>query len=168
VKTQAAIPYPAEELNPKGLSVQSIPASNWDEFDVAGRSGHAAAMWPVANGSSYMLVFGGNTYQESGDAQYSNDLMALDVHESIWIELSSADTSATDKPSARQHASMVLLSDHHVAVFGGTDDFNSFLNDLWVFDLERKAWWGPMMIQVRWCHALTLAAHTPHFLDQRL
>ena len=64
----------AEEYNLDTSSVQSIWPSNYEDLGVSGRSGHAAFMWTISNGTSYMVVFGGTAYDEEGYMNYLNDV----------------------------------------------------------------------------------------------
>jgi hypothetical protein len=80
-----------------------------------------------------MIVFGGFI-----KGARSNDLHLFNFDSLAWEELSPI--SDKDNVPCKRAASSITAVDGKVYLFGGQDDDNNKLNDLWVFDLGSKSW----------------------------
>lgn len=118
-------------------------SERWTEIPRIGREGYVApAAWPgprygcmsVATPGA-VLVCGG--FSEEGD---HNDLWRFSVETCCW-ELLCGDNGAENSPPPRYSAACAL-HERRLYLFGGRSRRHpkSNYNDLWAFDLDRRAW----------------------------
>ena len=77
-----------------------------------------------------MIVYGGFV-----EGAIQNDMWALNLETFAWSEVPQGE----QRPPARAGHSMVL-AENALWVFGGKDEENNKLNDLWRFDLAGSSW----------------------------
>ena len=77
-----------------------------------------------------MIVYGGFV-----EGAIQNDMWALNLETFAWSEVPQGE----QRPPARAGHSMVL-AENALWVFGGEDEENNKLNDLWRFDLAGSSW----------------------------
>ena len=97
------------------------------------REGHAACMTNDRR-NPLMYIFGGFNASMS---ERTNDLHIFSINEQIWQY--KVQTSSTSLPSARDgHTGCIYKN--HMFIFGGRDQDNTKLNDVWKLNLETLEW----------------------------
>ena len=82
---------------------------------------------------NHVYIFGGFE-----DGSRVNKIHAFDVEHLTWQLVEPADERA-DKPKPRAGHSATMINEC-LYVFGGKDDENEKLNDLWKFDINLRKW----------------------------
>lgn len=72
----------------------------------------------------------------------SNQVYHLDTKKMEWTHLATkSDKKNVKLPRARSgHASVLLDDNQTMVIFGGKDDENNKMNDLWKFDVQTREW----------------------------
>ena len=78
-----------------------------------------------------MLIFGGFC-----DLGRSNDIYRLHFKENRWEKLNPV---SSEKPCERAGHSAVVHGDNMV-IYGGKDDYDQRLNDVWSFNIPSAKW----------------------------
>ena len=86
----------------------------------------------MAVGDGKLFVFGGYV---RGARQ--NDLHSYDFESGQWEQLFASDEESKEAPLPRTGHSLVH-NGNALYVFGGQNDFNDKMNDLWKYDLGSK------------------------------
>jgi N-acetylneuraminic acid mutarotase len=108
------------------LTWTRVPVTN--QFAPPPRSGAASV---VVNGKLY--VFGGY----GGGTGRLDDFYSFDFESGTWEEVQ---VLSKEKPGCRENNGVVISdSERKIFLFGGYNG-NSWLNDLWEFDIESKRW----------------------------
>eukprot|EP00871_Galdieria_phlegrea_P005798 jgi/Galph1/705/GphlegSOOS_G5532.1 len=93
--------------------------------------------------SNRIYVFGGYISQQIQGQRYLqhyNTLLEYNYTTGDWCTLFSGDRGGVLKPEPRRHATMVFHG-KSLYVFGGFNDKDEVLGDLWSFDLLRREWY---------------------------
>lgn len=108
--------------------------------------------WLDLNGN--LWLFGGHGYNASGNQGVMNDLWKYDITNNQWTWISGTSTfnhagvygtkgvaSASNIPPARQNGNTWVDNSGNLWLFGGQKPgTNSFLNDLWKYDITTNMW----------------------------
>jgi len=106
-------------------SASSVPTQR-------GRMGMTA----MANGTSAAVFGGRQGYRYLGD-KYFNDIHIFDGQNIEWINVKPRNNIA---PVPRSGASLHLVNDRQLFVFGGYEDGSCHFDDSWLFDLTSLTW----------------------------
>ena len=112
---------------------------NWDEVATMASEEEPESL-PVCI-DEHTAILDGNTVVVFGgfqDGTRKNQVHTFDVETRVWSLLAPSDPRAP-APSARAgHAA--VMHEGNLYVFGGKDDDNQKLNDLWRFNLAERVW----------------------------
>jgi N-acetylneuraminic acid mutarotase len=96
-----------------------------------GRDDHAACF---DEETKTFYVFGGYV-----DGDKANDLWKYDTANNTWTELKDNNLNDDQMPVSRIGAAIVMYN-NVLYLFGGHDDNNEKINDMWKYDLASNAW----------------------------
>eukprot|EP00887_Chlorella_sp_A99_P006672 scaffold3.g6672.t1 len=100
----------------------------------AARAFHAAAVI-----GRRVYIFGGHVFiKAQHKLHHFHDLWCLNTDSWEWSRLDFSPEAP--HPSPRDRASMAVVGDSKLLVYGGADSTNKRLDDAWVFDLQAGTW----------------------------
>lgn len=97
--------------------------------DVAPRAGHTAIVY-----HDNMYVYGGENAHG-----FLGDILRFDFLTGVWIRHYKFEEKFTF-PKARSGHAAVFWSDESMYIWGGFNNKDKFLNDMWKFDLQTEEW----------------------------
>ncbi|KAJ5071799.1 hypothetical protein M0811_09959 [Anaeramoeba ignava] len=80
-----------------------------------------------------LIIFGG----EDAQRIRFRDIYSFDFQSKVWTQIK---PEGSDLPSPRSSYGITFLCDSLFAIFGGTDQSDSWMNDLWIFNLKTCIW----------------------------
>ena len=108
---------------------------NWDTVGTSAADGTPTQIdeHTCCKMDNKVVVFGG-----FNDGERTNDVHIFDTDACQWTKRSPVDANApAPKPRAGHSAT---LHEGILYIFGGKDDENLKLNDIWKFDIEQREW----------------------------
>ena len=110
-------------------------SQTWQNVTPSGDKPVNRCLFAAAPAGDTLVIHGGCASGGFGPCPL-DDTWLLDTASQTWQQV-----SGPVQPSARQHQSLVAVTDQPQAVlFGGQDDSRAALDDLWLLDLTSNAW----------------------------
>ena len=127
-----------DTLTASNASIHKLDLSShmWDTVQALGEIPDTLDEHTAVSDGQHIYTFGGFLGGER-----SNQVHHLDTKTMEWTHLKTKSDKKTPQPKPRSGHAAVLLEDKKtIVIFGGKDDENNKLNDLWKFDVEKKEW----------------------------
>ncbi len=93
----------------------------------------------VAVNKTTAILFGGKNSSNTLNAIAFNETVIMHIQPTFQWRQSTRDISYSVQPSARFHHAAVIMQSQ-MYVFGGKDDSEACLSDLWAFDITTERW----------------------------
>ena len=99
---------------------------------------------PVATGNNHLVIFGGMSSQPDSNNPDEhcvlNDVRFYDLSTKHWLPASPASLLAGPSSPRSRYAHLSSVTADRLFIIGGQDFFNTWLDDICVFDLVSQSW----------------------------